>query len=96
MLLLGQLKFDFCREKAAEGLKFQGKLSRVSQLEISILNLLVVWMKCSVCLLLVDLKPKDKAYPYLLHSSALLADVVDFYVEKTYLATAFTPIASSQ
>lgn len=45
MLLLGKLKVEFCREKSAEVLEFQGKRSLLSQLEIAILNLLVVWVR---------------------------------------------------
>lgn len=36
---------DFCREKA-EHLELQGKLNHTSELEISVLNLLVVSVRC--------------------------------------------------
>lgn len=51
---------DFCREKA-EHLELQGKLNHTSELEISVLNLHVVSVRCYVCFLLLDLKPKDEA-----------------------------------
>lgn len=54
MLLLGKL-VDFCSEKA-ESLELEGKLNHISKLEISILSLLVVWVRCCVCLLIADPK----------------------------------------
>lgn len=44
MLLLDTLTVDFCRDKAVEGLEYQRKLSPMSQLEISVLHLLIIWV----------------------------------------------------